>query len=56
MDGKKGKVLNMLACSTIIHNTLGLGKKSQGISTALAVEKTSRRGGKIVNASAEIGM
>ena len=34
---------------------VGLGKTSQGISTALAVEKTSRRGGKIVNASAGIG-
>lgn len=32
----------------------GLGKTSQGISTALSVEKTSRRGGKIVNASAGI--
>jgi len=32
-----------------------LGKASQGISTALAVEKTSKRGGKIVNASADIG-
>ena len=35
---------------------IGLGKASQGISTALSVEKTSKRGGKIVNASAEIGM
>lgn len=26
----------------------GLGKKEQGISTALVVEKTSRRGGKII--------
>ena len=34
---------------------VGLGKTSQGISTALAVEKTSKRGGKIVNASADIG-
>lgn len=34
---------------------LGLGKTSQGISTALSVEKTSKRGGKIVNASADIG-
>ena len=33
----------------------GLGKLSQGISTALAVEKTSKRGGKIVNVAAEIG-
>lgn len=31
----------------------GLGKFSQGISEALAVEKTSRRGGKIVNIAAE---
>lgn len=31
----------------------GLGRQSQGISTALAVEKTSKRGGKIVNLSAE---
>lgn len=31
----------------------GLGKKEQGISTALAVEKTSFRGGKIVNVAAE---
>lgn len=31
----------------------GLGKASQGISTALSVEKTSKRGGKIVNMAAE---
>lgn len=31
----------------------GLGKASQGISTALSVEKTSKRGGKIVNLAAE---
>jgi splicing factor 45 len=31
----------------------GLGKESQGISTALAVEKTSIKGGKIVNVAAE---
>lgn len=31
----------------------GLGRQSQGISTALAVEKTSKRGGKIVNIAAE---
>lgn len=31
----------------------GLGKSSQGISTALEVEKTSMRGGKIVNVAAE---
>lgn len=31
----------------------GLGKASQGISTALAVEKTSFKGGKIVNVAAE---
>ncbi|XP_064398230.1 splicing factor 45-like isoform X2 [Halichondria panicea] len=31
----------------------GLGKSSQGISTALTVEKTSKRGGKIVNTAAE---
>ena len=34
---------------------LGLGKASQGISTALSVEKTSKRGGKIVNIAAEQG-
>ena len=34
---------------------IGLGKQSQGISTALSVQKTSKRGGKIVNASAERG-
>lgn len=34
---------------------LGLGKASQGISTALSVEKTSKRGGKIVNLAAEQG-
>ena len=33
----------------------GLGKASQGISTALSVEKTSKRGGKIVNMAAEQG-
>ena len=32
----------------------GLGKESQGISTALSVQKTSFRGGKIVNVSAEM--
>lgn len=31
----------------------GLGKESQGISTALSVEKTSFKGGKIVNMAAE---
>lgn len=31
----------------------GLGKESQGISTALSVEKTSFKGGKIVNVAAE---
>ena len=31
----------------------GLGKAGQGISEALSVEKTSRRGGKIVNVAAE---
>lgn len=31
----------------------GLGKQSQGISTALSVEKTSKRGGKIVDVAAE---
>ena len=31
----------------------GLGKSSQGMSTALAVEKTSKRGGKIINVAAE---
>ncbi len=35
------------------HEGQGLGKESQGISTALAVQKTSFRGGKIVNVSAE---
>ena len=34
---------------------VGLGKASQGISTALSVEKTSKRGGKIVNLAAEQG-
>ena len=33
----------------------GLGKSEQGISTALAVEKTSKRGGKIINVAAEQG-
>eukprot|EP00057_Strongylocentrotus_purpuratus_P035042 XP_797513.3 PREDICTED: LOW QUALITY PROTEIN: splicing factor 45 [Strongylocentrotus purpuratus] len=32
----------------------GLGKSEQGISTALQVEKTSRRGGKIINKDKEI--
>ena len=31
----------------------GLGKSEQGISTALQVEKTSRRGGKIINKDKE---
>lgn len=39
----------------IIYFVLGLGKASQGISTALSVEKTSKRGGKIVNIAAEQG-
>ena len=34
---------------------LGLGRQSQGMSTALAVEKTSKRGGKIINVAAERG-
>lgn len=38
-----------------IHHYAGLGKQSQGISTALSVQKTSKRGGKIVNTSAERG-
>ena len=38
------------------ESTSGLGKQSQGISTALAVEKTSKRGGKIVNIAAETGI
>ena len=33
----------------------GLGRQSQGMSTALAVEKTSKRGGKIINVAAERG-
>ena len=33
----------------------GLGRQSQGMSTALAVEKTSKRGGKIINIAAERG-
>ena len=37
----------------VVH--VGLGKASQGISTALSVEKTSKRGGKIVNIAAEQG-
>ena len=40
----------------ISHCVLGLGKASQGISTALSVEKTSKRGGKIVNIAAEQGI
>ena len=40
----------------ISHCVLGLGKASQGISTALLVEKTSKRGGKIVNIAAEQGI
>ena len=58
MDGQRDKVHNSLYCNYFVafdYAYVGLGKKSQGISTALAVEKTSRRGGKIVNASAEIG-
>ena len=34
----------------------GLGRQSQGMSTALAVEKTSKRGGKIINVAAERGI
>lgn len=29
--------------------TIGLGKQEQGINTCLQVEKTSKRGGKIIN-------
>lgn len=39
-----------------MYFVLGLGKASQGISTALSVEKTSKRGGKIVNVAAEQGI
>ena len=42
-------------CATIIIACTGLGKSEQGISTALAVEKTSKRGGKIINVAAEQG-
>ena len=42
--------------SVLLMNThVGLGKLSQGMSTALAVEKTSKRGGKIINVAAEKG-
>ena len=33
----------------------GLGKSEQGISTALQVEKTSKRGGKIIETKAGTG-
>jgi len=39
----------------INHIHAGLGKSEQGISTALSVEKTSKRGGKIINVAAEQG-
>jgi len=42
-------------CTAIIIAHTGLGKSEQGISTALAVEKTSKRGGKIINLAAEQG-
>ena len=42
--------------STIVWNGSGLGRQSQGMSTALAVEKTSKRGGKIINVAAERGI
>ena len=42
-------------CGSIIIVHTGLGKSEQGISTALAVEKTSKRGGKIINLAAEQG-
>ena len=32
----------------------GLGKDEQGLSTCLQVEKTSRRGGKIINKDIEV--
>lgn len=35
---------------------MGLGRASQGISTALSVEKTSRKGGKIINSTAAEGL
>lgn len=39
-----------------LSSMVGLGKLSQGMSTALAVEKTSKRGGKIINVAAEKGI
>ena len=39
----------------LVNTRVGLGKLSQGMSTALAVEKTSKRGGKIINVAAEKG-
>ena len=42
--------------SSFLSSMVGLGKLSQGMSTALAVEKTSKRGGKIINVAAEKGI
>lgn len=57
LEGRTGWVLIRIAyfdtCTTVIDT--GLGKSEQGISTALAVEKTSKRGGKIINVAAEQG-
>ena len=58
MAGKKGKVRAEWYTKEhmpIMHLEIGLGRQSQGMSTALAVEKTSKRGGKIINVAAERG-
>ena len=58
MEGRTRCAWNRIlfdTCGTVIILHTGLGKSEQGISTALAVEKTSKRGGKIINVAAEQG-
>ena len=43
-------IFNIIVNSLHFYNfILGLGKQEQGINTCLQVEKTSKRGGKIIN-------
>lgn len=57
MAGKKDKVIYCVSeNSNCGFLCVGLGRQSQGMSTALAVEKTSKRGGKIINVAAERGL
>ena len=54
-EGQGEKNNQLIVVSVIYMVIIGLGRQSQGMSTALAVEKTSKRGGKIINVAAERG-